>query len=107
MLTDIKSEFVASKTTEEATDPFDEVKWRQKLVTKLLKIVNDIVLPTDDLNHLIQSFGDDFSDEPNESPFDSLKEMENVETEDTESDPFFDSGFYNSRIWLDKGLSKI
>merc|ERR1712131_452691 len=61
MLTDIKSEFVASKTTEEATDPFDE------------------------------SFGDDFSDEPNESPFDSLKEMENVETEDTQSDPFFDS----------------
>ena len=59
------------------------------------KIVNEIVLSTDDL---IQSFGDDFSDEPNESPFDSLKEMENVETEDTESDPFFDSGFYNSKI---------
>merc|ERR1712002_1188006 len=61
MLTDLKTEIVASKTTEETADAFD------------------------------QSFGDDFSDEPNASPFDVFAEMENAKTEDTETDPFFDS----------------
>ena len=41
-----------------------------------------------------QSFGEDFSDEPNASPFDLFEEMENVDTEETQSDPFFETGFY-------------
>ena len=40
-----------------------------------------------------QSFGEDFSDEPNASPFDLFEEMENVETEETHSDPFFETGY--------------
>merc|ERR1712168_889169 len=60
MLTDLKSEIVASKT-EDTADAFD------------------------------QSFGDDFSDEPNASPFDVFAEMEKAETEEIKADPFFDS----------------
>ena len=46
------------------------------------------------LTKRFQSFGEDFSDEPNASPFDLFEEMENVDTEETQSDPFFETGFY-------------
>ena len=109
MLTDLKSEIVASKTTEETADAFDQVCYIYSFLksdltpTRAHRTTSDHTGPSGLIqshencriayfNFYIQSFGDDFSDEPNESPFDLFAEMENAETEETKADPFFETG---------------
>ena len=112
MLTDLKSEIVASKTTEETADAFDQVCYIYSFLksdltsTRAHRTTSEHTGPHDVVQRhencriencahfyfQIQSFGDDFSDEPNESPFDVFAEMENAETEETKVDPFFETG---------------
>ena len=112
MLTDLKSEIVASKTTEETADAFDQVCYIYSFLksdltpTRAHRTTSEHTGPHDVVQRhencriencahfyfQIQSFGDDFSDEPNESPFDLFAEMENAETEEAKVDPFFETG---------------